>query len=338
MFSAVAMLVPPAAYALERVDLYRVSIPVADTSEAAADAAAREALAEVLVRMTGEAAARSDELASTLAGQVERLITQRGYVNLPGRINPQGELEPARTALEVRFDPEALRAALTESGRSAWSPVRPVTLVALGIGRGGGFEWVTQEDAAGYADLLRASAARRGLPLRLPVTSPPTAIIAAGDAALEPALAALAAGRQAEAVLLGVVEQAADGSATVGWRLRSSDGITRWNGQGADLGLAVDTGLDTLAQKLRERSQPVAAASSGDELFAIVGVGGLADWARLWPRLQQVEGGRSLRIVRLEGDRVWLATGIPGGAQALMLDPAVADVITPDGDAWRLLP
>jgi len=325
-------------FALERVDLYRVSVPVADASPEAAEAAARTALAEVLVRLTGEALAPGDDLATRLAARLDALLLERGYVNLPGRIDPAGNIEATRTALQLRFDPEALRAALGDAGRQVWSPVRPVTLLALGIGRGGGFEWVTEEDATGYADLLRAAASRRALPLRLPLTPPATGLIAAGDDLLAPHLDALAASRAADRVLLGVIEQAADGSASVAWHLRTGDGLSRWTASAPNLEGAVLDGLDRLALALRELEPALAPGHTAEHSFAITGVRGLADWARLWPRLQQAEGGRGLGIQRLEGERIWLSTGVPGGAAALMLDPALAGLVEPDGDAWRLLP
>jgi hypothetical protein len=326
--------------ALERVDPYRVSVPVADTTAEAAAAAAHAALAELLLRVTGETP--DEGLVQRLAPGLDGLVLERGYVNLPGRLDPAGGVAPGRTALQLRFDPEALRVALESAGQRAWSPVRPVTLLALGLGRGGAFEWVTEEDAAGYADRLRAEAARRALPLRLPLTPPDTALIAAGDLQLAPALDALARDQSADVVLVGVVEQAADGSAAVGWRLRTRDGISRWTAAAADLDRALAEGLDRLALTLRAL-EPVpttaaTAAEGGREAFAIVGVRGFADWARLWPRLQQAEGGQGLTVLRLEGDRIWLDTGVPGGAAALMLDPALAGLLSPEGEAWRLNP
>jgi len=339
LLAACAFFVSLPLHALERVDLYRVSVPVTDTTPEAAAAAAQAGLAEVLLRLTGAAPAPGDALAARLGGQIDTLILERGYVNLPGRINPRGELEPARTALRLRFDPEALHAALGSAGQVVWSPIRPVTLVALGIGRGGGFEWVTEEDAAGYADGLRATATRRALPLRLPLVPPDTALITAGDDLLAPQLDALAAERSADVVLVGVVEQGADGSAAVGWRLRTPGAITRWTASGATIDTAIDGGLDRLTLALRELAPTPAVTTDAGREFAISGVGGLADWARLWPRLQQAEGGQGLVVLRLEADRVWLSTGVPGGAAALLLDPAVAELVTPEGDGvWRLRP
>lgn len=337
LVAAVAVTKAAPVAAVERVDLYLSRMAVEDSSPEAASLAVEAALAEFLVRVTGDAASASSSLYAGLRPRVEELVSERGYVSLPGRVMPDGTLTPARSALQVRFEPEAARQALESAGVRIWSPVRPVTLALIGIGQGAGFEWVTEEDALGVADSLRDYSSRLGLPLRLPELPPDTALLAAGGDALQQSLQNLRTAAGADAVLLGAIESTADGSNTATWRLLDADGLSNWTAAAPDLDTALVQSLGRLGSHHAALALAEAPSNAGASEFSIVGVESFADWALLWNRLQAIEGGRSLQPVRLEAGRIVLRTDLPGGGSALLLDPALSSLVAADGDQWRLL-
>src|SRR3569623_1002296 len=76
---ALAIILPRAAPALELTDLYSAEVPVADQRAAARTDAARAALAEVLVKVTGDAAAPTHPALQPLLKQAEQLLQSYQY-------------------------------------------------------------------------------------------------------------------------------------------------------------------------------------------------------------------------------------------------------------------
>lgn len=323
--------------AAERVDLYVSRMAVNDTTPQTLEIALEAALAEFLVRATGEPAMAQGPVFQQLRERTEELVSERGYVTLPGRTAADGALIPAANALHVRFEPEAMRRALEAEGVRILSPVRPVTLAVLGLGQGAGFEWITEEDALGVADSLRDYAGRLGLPLRLPNAKPDNSLIAAAGEDLRTRLELLRANAKADQVLLGILEVEAEGRLSANWRRLAGSGLEQWTSQGENIEAALSGALTHLGQTLAAEAQ-AAPVGGGVQEFTIVGIRNFADWSRLWTRLKDLEGGQGLKPVRLEPDKVTLHTDLPGGPAALLLDPSLGDIVEAAGEQWRFKP
>lgn len=136
------------AVGVEVSDLYTAQVAT-DTSRRGwqEDAYAR-ALADVLVRVTGQRSAGSDLALAALFEDPGSLV--------------QGYRRGAGNTLWVSFDGRALTERLRAAGRAVWSADRPVTLVWLAVDRGRG----EREILAAVDDAMPSGAARTADPNR----------------------------------------------------------------------------------------------------------------------------------------------------------------------------
>ncbi|MEL7450368.1 MAG: DUF2066 domain-containing protein [Pseudomonadota bacterium] len=148
--------VPPGAQAARLSNLYTAQIPVVDRTDETLQEALRAALAQVLVRVTGQRGIASDpDLVEMLDG-ADRLVLQRQYTR-------DGELR-------VTFDGNAVEQLAVTAGLPVWGANRPATLVWLAVDDGAGERRLV---AAGEEDevqlFLAEVAAERGVPLLWPL-------------------------------------------------------------------------------------------------------------------------------------------------------------------------
>lgn len=148
--------------------LYEASVPVADQSAGARQAAMADALGVVLVRVTGQRDAPAFEEFSDLIVAAPRLVQQFRYEQ---REEPDAETgEPVRVPyLWVRFDARAVQRAAIERGVPVWGPERPAVLVWVAFDDGFERGLLDEDAAAGIVAALEAVAAQRGLPLVMPL-------------------------------------------------------------------------------------------------------------------------------------------------------------------------
>src|SRR5688572_11053673 len=129
-------------------DLYSVTVPYAGDNEAAF----REAMRAVLVRVTGQSNAPELENLQPLVAQASNYV--------------KSFRRAAGNHLTVSFDGPAIENADDASGLAFWGNERPVTLVWLVLDRGGGRRaLVSSSDSSAEKALVDASASRRGLPI-----------------------------------------------------------------------------------------------------------------------------------------------------------------------------
>jgi len=139
--------------------IYQAQVPVADNTDAARAKALPQALAKVLVRVTGDPQVAQSPAAKPLLSRASQLMQSYSYVQLP---NGKG--------LRVSFDPSAVKAAVKARNLPVWGAERPKTLVWLAI-RGGpdGRQVVSSDNAQGSAAGLVQTARARGVPLIFPL-------------------------------------------------------------------------------------------------------------------------------------------------------------------------
>ncbi len=147
---------PMTVMAAQVADLYRGEVPVASRSNADQRAAIQDALAQVLVRVTGDATVASRPEAQSLLRQANNVLLSYGYQSGP----------PLR--LEVSFDAQRINQQLQATGLPLWGAQRPQTLIWLALddpeeGR------VLLSDTASQTDALEQDAALRGLPVLMPL-------------------------------------------------------------------------------------------------------------------------------------------------------------------------
>lgn len=201
-------------------DLYFAQTIVTGTEEPERTRGLRDALTEVVIKLTGDprlaGAKRLAPLLEDPAPLVERFAYEDRMKDLPVR-DEQGTRERPHF-LRVWFKPEATDKAIADLGLRQWGKDRPPVSVHLAISTGSGAFWLAREGERGALQraVLIEAAQRRGLPIELsnakdaPWMGPPLI----EDAQAADSLASKVA--QSGAALIGTLTVRDDGT----WRAR----------------------------------------------------------------------------------------------------------------------
>jgi hypothetical protein len=157
-------------------DLYAAEVPLREGSRSPLEDGFRDALAQVLVKVTGRREVARDESLLARFGDPAALVQQYRM--------------DATTGLWARFDALAVKRILDATGESIWGADRPTTLVWLAIDPGGGRREILaagpelaegdglagmrgaeaeSEVAQAVREVLMETGGARGLPLILPL-------------------------------------------------------------------------------------------------------------------------------------------------------------------------
>ncbi|KGE05275.1 DUF2066 domain-containing protein [Pseudohaliea rubra] len=155
----VAVLLAPGLRAAVIDNLYQAEVMVDDRGRRALDAAAREGLAAVVLKVTGSDEALALPPVQAALDDASRYLQQYTY----------REAEDGALSAELLYDETVLRGLLLEAGAPLWTARRPPVLVWLVAEGPGGRDFVRPAHQPGLAEALTEAFARRGVPLRTPL-------------------------------------------------------------------------------------------------------------------------------------------------------------------------
>lgn len=304
--SLLCLLLPPAM--AEAV----LSVRVAVESQApeVREQALKEAMAQVLLRLTGQ---------DDVAGQEAAALLER-----PGRYLQRYQYETQagqQLMLLMQFDGMALRRALAVQGVETWSPDRPAVLVWLAVEQGGRRFLVGGEDGAEIRAQLQAAASRRGVQLLFPLMdSEDRQQISSSDVfgGFTDRIHQASERYGSSPVLLGRLHPQGGGWAAR-WNLTGAGSIT-WGMSAASQDQLLDAAAAELAQRLRGSYAVLPTAQAGAQrlVIEVQGVSTLRDYDRLERRLRRVWGVTDLRPLRLEPEAVALQLALEAPAERVL--------------------
>lgn len=147
------------ATAVELTNLFDSQVKVADQSDKARAVGEREALAEVLVRVSGSAAVLDNPVIKEQLARASEFVIQFSY----------GEAVDGQLPLQLRFDPARIDRLLRQANEPQWGPRRPQLLLWWVHESGAGRQVVSEGAAPEVWQALSAASVRRGVPLLLPL-------------------------------------------------------------------------------------------------------------------------------------------------------------------------
>lgn len=346
----VASLGVGAAAAAEVEDLYAAAVPVPGQSEAARAQALPRALAEVLVRVTGNPSISARPGAAGILDRAASLVQQYGYYERPpegiqsgvdggaGEAAPDAPPPEPQLMLRVVFDDQGVDAALLGAGLPVWGRERPSTLLWLTLEQPGA-DFVTQAGPQAVIDTLQQAAGVRGLPLRFPgagvaqggrVTA---ADIRSGNSAR---LRAVSRGYGASHLLIGSVSAGAGGYHGR-WQLLG-DGLplAAWSDNAPSRAALLN---DAVGHAAGVYAAAFAVLPSGGDGVVMVGVDGVEnaeDYARVSGYLADLSAVRAVRPVVLDGAAVVFHVRLSGGARVLDRNIGLSGWLVNDPQARNL--
>ena len=296
----------------QELGLYEGEVAVASQSEADRAAALPQALAQVLVKVGGDAAAASAAGAADATGLLQQYRYRQVMISVDGA-SQLGHM------LIARFDQAGVQRLLASSGRNAMPAQRPQPILWLAIDDGSGARIVSQAAAAAVAPLT-SRAVQRGMRVRLPSydAQDQSIVIARDIPSGETYAVDTAARRYGGPVLIGWLRRA-EGGWIADWRLREGEtDIERWQSQDAQAAAVLVAGADGAADALARRySQLVLSGPAGRYRIVVEGLSGAADYADLLQTLRSQPIVRDVAPAALEGERLELDVELSAGVESL---------------------
>jgi hypothetical protein len=319
--------------------LHEAEVAVADQSSGTRGQALRSALAEVLVRLSGDRAVERRPGVADLLAEPGPYVQQFGY-----RPAPTSTELPWR--LWVRFDAAGLERAMRERGLPYWGRERPETLVWLAVEQGGGRQLLGEPDVSEVKDWLQAAARRRGVPLIFPLMDledqTQVGFSDVWGGFLEPVVAASARYRP-QALLIGRLHQSGTGAWQASWTLRVQESDQRWSGSDLQLMAVTAEGVDRTADELAARFSILRGDDDGGRLvIRVAGVHGTGDYVRIGRYFATLSAVQSAQLQALAGDRAEYLLQLQGDEADFERALTLGSVLRPDPGAgprhYRLQP
>ena len=332
-------------------NLYAADAEVVDKSDEARRAGFGMALLEVVIKVSGSRGAAGNPVIVAATQAPERYVQQFRYENLPAPPPDAGDAGTVKPAfgLKVQFDARAVDGLIREAGLPVWGRVRPSVLMLVAIESAGVRELLSSDDARGWAGFVEAIAAKRAIPVVLPLMDlEDRQVLRASDvwAGFEDNVRRAAERYQSEGVLLGRVYELTPNYWEARWRLLLDDGRSEWVDQGEGLDAVLLAGVHESADRLASRFGGVTGATvaSGVQLD-VTGVRTLRDYARTLEYLGSLDEVSRVEVTRVAGESVSFRVDARGGPQAVRQVIALGRTLAEEAGAnpsgglsYRLLP
>lgn len=305
------------AVAYAQTSLYETEVVWSARDAAEREAAFRQALRHVLVKVTGlrrlAEAAEFEPLVENAQGLVQqyqlRTVTVRS-----------GEAAVQEPRLLVRFDEAGVDRLVREAELPAWSRTRPSLLVWVGVGNGRTPRMVGSEGTEDIAAIFRHGAAWRGVPLVLPLLDlEDQARVDPSDlrTGAEEQIRAASERYQPGGILIGWVEHGVLWEAQ--WSLLLPGAAQRWKTEGDVLDLLVDEGVQEAIDALAARYGGAAFEVAGQSaiVVSVSGVHDFSGYARTVRYLESLDEIESVDVLAVVPGRLRLGLKLRTGTAGL---------------------
>lgn len=297
--------------------LYEGESMVHSQGEEQRAAALPRALGQVLVKVTGDAAAAADPAFARALGNAASLVQQYRYredvVNVGGA--PQ-----VRSVLIARFNPQAVDALVAAAGRTLWPAPRPRPLLWLAIDDGRGPRLVGEAQQNAVSSLTRR-ASERGLGLAFPLGDAQDQTLGGPQAVWRDDIGAVrdAALRYGNSpVLIGKLRRGGAGWQGEWILIDGGTQLHRWSASDANAATVLAAGADGAASSLsRHFSARILTGPAGDYEVMILGLVDGDDYGRLLAYLKRVPVIRSIQPLQGSGDTLRLKLALSSGVEGL---------------------
>lgn len=328
--------------------LYEASVPVPDQTQAARSVALQQALAAVLVKVTGERTAGGVPALAGLIKDPGQFLQQYHYEqtqdtngNGPASgvtyfdLTRNGALAIAGTGLvlHAKFDPDAVDQAVSAAGEPVWGRERPATLVWLALQDTANRTILSAAGNPAVVQAMNAVATQRGVPLIFPamdakdqqaiaftdVWTNNTTVIQQASARYKP-----------DAILIGDMYLVSAGQYAVRWQLSSGNSVQAWNGATGDLaGIAAD-GLQTTADDYAKQYAIAAGAQGINNIpVQVDGIDSVDAYAKVLAYLNTLTPVQSVQVRQVKDGSVFFSIDARGSVANLAQAITLGDLLKP---------
>ena len=324
---------------------YEAEVPWSDRDAESRAGAFRQALRQVIVKVTGRRGFADATPIDSLVENAQAFVQQYQLRTVEAGL---GETSDAGAApVGTQFDEEAVGRLLREAGLAVWSSPRPPVLVWLATQSGGSMLTAGSEGSEATVEVLRLGAASRGVSMILPLLDLQDLTLAGAPelwVEAEERIRAASERYRPGSILIGRIERGVFWEAR--WSLLLPGAAQRWTTDGDVLDLVVDDGFQEAIDALASHYTSAVPPEKGGAAIAVSvsGVHDFAAYVRTVRYLESLGEVESVEVLAVVSGRVRLGlklrTGVAGLRELIALESTLAeDAGDVDGAlALRLLP
>ncbi len=283
-------------------NLYSAQVPVADHSARALARASREALGEVLVKVSGSVDVLQYPSISAALGKARSHVQQYAY--------SRDEENPQQLSARFEFDGSFVTRLVTQAGAPLWTANRPLVLVWMVVEDAGGRYFINSESAPDLVRQVLEEFARRGVPVQLPLFDLADSAALSPEQAWRldgPALQAASARYDVQNIVAGRLAALTAGNLAGDWSYFYAGQRIDRSVTAPDAGTFVREGVAIVAEEMSARyAVTPSGTDEGGVRMSVVGVFSYADYAGIVAWLEGLELIEHANIERIQGDRVEL--------------------------------
>lgn len=331
------------AHATVVTGLYEASVPVADQSAAVRRVALQQALAAVLVKVTGERSAGGVPALADLVQDPARFLQQYRYEQAPTAggtaaltyydLTRTGmpAIPPTGLLLSARFDPEVVDQAVRAAHEPLWGRERPATLVWIALQNGASVSIVSASSNPAIAQAMNSAAEQRGVPLIFPAMDTVDQqaigipdIMQDNSARIQQASLRY----KPDATLVGTIYMTTPGQYAARWQLTVDTQTAAWTTPPGDLASVAADGVQTAADNYAKwfALAPDAVGLSGVRL-SVSGISGVDAYAKVLAYLGQLTPVESVQVTRVENHTVYFSLDTRGDLANLQQAVLLGDLL-----------
>jgi uncharacterized protein len=319
--------------------LFEAEVPVAGQDAGSRDAAAREALRLVLVKVGGSRRVLDNPDVAAAVRSAPTLLLQ--YYFKHAEYPPRDDAaEPVQLLLHASFQPDAVLDILRRAGEPLLSANRPGTLLWLVVDEGAGPQLLNREAGGVAIDWLGVHAGVRGVPLLFPLLDLEDAVALAPQQVAELDVdAVLQASRRyaANSILMGRLVRSSEGAWMVEWQHHVGEEWVYGQASASSLVQASEQIADAVAETLAQRFAVRAEIDHSEQLrIRIDGVGSYAAYEQLAKLLQGLASVRGLRLALVDRDSLFFDLVTDANPEAVLRELALLAPLRAEGDAAAL--
>ena len=303
------------------LSFYNAEMNLASTNPAERRGATIRALAQVLVRLTGNPQAGANAVVRRASASLDALVVESDVRQDQQTVNG---MPVYRSVLSVKFDPDSVDALIAAAGLRFWTSTRPKPILWLAIDDGRGPRLVTGQQT-NVVKPLATRGLERGMRYLLPAGSAVEQAAVSSIWSLNAAaLQVLTARYKNDAQLLGKVYRKPPGWAADWVLTRDGAELARWSFADADPRKVIASGVDEGANAIAKRDSVLLdTGASGPQLADIDGVSSQRDYLRVMADLQSMAVVRRVTVVEARPGQLRVQLDLAVGMKGFL--PLVAN-------------
>jgi uncharacterized protein len=329
LFAACMLCMTVAAHSAVMPGLYEASVSVPDQSVAARNVALQEALAAVLVKITGDRGAVELPALASLTRDPSKFLQQYRYqqsTSGSAGSTPTVMYDLTRTGapaipstglvLWAQFDPEVLDRAVRAAKEPLWGQERPVTLVWLAIQDGSDKNILTAANNSVITQAMTSAAQQRGIALIFPrMDAQDQSAIGYADITSDNATRIQQASQayKPDAILVGSLYMTTPGQYAVRWQLTAGADSQSWTAPPDTLANVSADGIQISADHLAQWFAVAAGAIGTNGVsVSVAGINSVDAYARVLSYLSGLTAVKGVQVTRVENATVYFSLDTRG--------------------------